>query len=114
LLGFDPRGINGSHPLATCYPTPEAYRELSRVRDRNIVEDSAELFAWAANNVRACDDTMGEHGRYLNTPQTATDMNSILDAIGQQDMYYWGFSYGTLLGQTYATLFPGAFQTSHH
>lgn len=49
---------------------------------------------------------MGEHGEYINTPQTAADMNSILDAVGQENMFYWGFSYGTLLGQTYASLFP--------
>lgn len=54
-------------------------------------------------NSKFCRD---EHGLYLNTPQTAADMNSILDAVGQKDMVYWGFSYGTLLGQTYATLFP--------
>ncbi|PWY96533.1 hypothetical protein BO94DRAFT_505852 [Aspergillus sclerotioniger CBS 115572] len=36
----------------------------------------------------------------------ASDMNSILDAIGQQKMYYWGLSYGTTLGQTYAQMFP--------
>lgn len=33
-------------------------------------------------------------------------MNSILDALGQKDMIYWGFSYGTTLGQTYATMYP--------
>ncbi|KAK3939393.1 Alpha/Beta hydrolase protein [Diplogelasinospora grovesii] len=107
LLSFDPRGINQSQPLASCYPTPEARRELSSdVRNKKIVEDSGELWAWTANFVQACADTMGEHGKYINTPQTAADMNSILDAVGQEDMVYWGFSYGTLLGQTYATLFP--------
>ncbi|KAK3317556.1 Alpha/Beta hydrolase protein [Cercophora scortea] len=106
LLSFDPRSINQSRPLANCYPTPEARRNLSPVRDKRIIEDSGELYAWSANYVHACADTMGEHGKYINTPQTAADMNSILDAIGQEDMYYWGFSYGTLLGQTYATLFP--------
>jgi pimeloyl-ACP methyl ester carboxylesterase len=49
---------------------------------------------------------MGVRGKYLNTPQTAADMNSILDALGQNDTIYWGFSYGTILGQTYAGLYP--------
>ncbi|KAF7592310.1 hypothetical protein BBP40_000366 [Aspergillus hancockii] len=30
----------------------------------------------------------------------------ILDAVDQEDMIYWSFSYGTLLGQTYAGPFP--------
>lgn len=29
-----------------------------------------------------------------------------MDAVGQKDMVYWGFSYGTLLGQTYAGMYP--------
>lgn len=48
---------------------------------------------------------MGEHAKYPNTPQTAADMNDILDALGQKDMIYWGFSYGSLIRQTYAGLF---------
>ncbi|KAF4966827.1 hypothetical protein FSARC_5542 [Fusarium sarcochroum] len=106
LLSFDPRGINSSTPRASCYPTKEARRQLGSVHDADITKDGAEVYAWTHNYVRACEDTMGEHGKYINTPQTAADMNSILDAVGQKDMYYWGFSYGTLLGQTYATLFP--------
>ncbi|KAM7183896.1 Alpha/Beta hydrolase fold [Rhypophila sp. PSN 637] len=106
LLSFDPRGINQSLPRADCYPTPETRQALSPVRSKKLVEDSGELWAWSANHAQACADNMGEHAQYLNTPQTAADMNSILDAIGQEDMYYWGFSYGTLLGQTYATLSP--------
>ncbi len=71
-----------------------------------MIEDSPEAYAFAKNFVQACADTMGEHGLYINHPQTAADMNSILDAVGQEDMIYWEFSYGTLLGQTYAGLFP--------
>ena len=106
LLGFDPRGVNGSRPQAACYPDGETRRKLSSLRDSKPLEDSPEIFAWTKNFVQACADTMGEHGKYINTPQTAADMNSILDAVGQSDLVYWGFSYGTLLGQTYAGLFP--------
>jgi pimeloyl-ACP methyl ester carboxylesterase len=106
LLSFDPRGVNASRPMASCYPDAETRRERSLVRDTRVVEDSTEVYTWTHNLVRACVDTMGEHGKYLNTPQTAADMNSILDAVGQEEMVYWGFSYGSILGQTYASLFP--------
>lgn len=92
LLSFDPRGVNGSIPRATCYET-----SARRAQDvYNIPWDAefqaGEMFTGAENRGRACADTMGEHGAYINTPQTAADMNSILDAIGQEKMYYWGFS----------------------
>ena len=48
--------------------------------------DSPKVYAWAHNFVRACAETMGEYAKYLNTPQSAADMNSILDALGQR--YY--------------------------
>ncbi|KAJ5625719.1 hypothetical protein N7510_002028 [Penicillium lagena] len=108
--GFDllyRRGeVNSSTPVASCYPDDKTRQELSRVRSLDVLGDSPEVYAWAQNFARACHDTMGEYGKYLNTPQTAADMNSILDALGQEDMIYLGFSYGTLLGQTYAGLFP--------
>ncbi|OIW23774.1 alpha/beta-hydrolase [Coniochaeta ligniaria NRRL 30616] len=105
LLSFDPRGVNRSAPQTTCYPDDETRTRLSDVRSARA-EDSPELYAWTHNFVQACLNTTGEHGLYVNSPQTAADMNSILDAVGQQDMFYWGFSYGTIIGQTYATLFP--------
>lgn len=106
LLSFDPRGVNSSKPAASCYPTEEAARAAPKPSAEDVPGHAGELDAYAANFVRACRDNMGEHGKYVNTPQTAADMNSILDAVGQQDLAYWGLSYGTLLGQTYAKLFP--------
>lgn len=43
LLSFDPRGINSSSPQASCYPTEEARRSLSDVRDTELVHDSPEV-----------------------------------------------------------------------
>lgn len=106
IVSFDPRGVNGSTPQADCYPDKETRQSLSNVRASRPVEDSIEAYAWSQNFVKACRDTLGEHGKYINTPQTAADMNSILDALGQNEMIFWGFSYGTVLGQTYASLFP--------
>lgn len=106
LLSFDPRGINSSTPLATCYPDAETRNALSPGDYNELFDDSGRAYAFAQNFAKSCADTMGDHGLYINTPQTAADMNSILDAVGQKDMVYWGFSYGTLLGQTYAALFP--------
>lgn len=106
VMSFDPRGVNSSTPTGVCYPDQETRNKRSPVHDKDIMADSSELYAWSANYVKACSDTAGEHGKYLNTPQTAADMNSILDAVGQDNLIYWGFSYGTTLGQTYASLFP--------
>lgn len=106
LLSFDPRGVNASRPLASCYPDRETRESKANPSDADPVHDSPSRYAWTKNYVRACAENMGEHGRYIDTPQTAADMNSILDAVGQEHMVYWGFSYGSLLGQTYAALFP--------
>ncbi|KJZ68153.1 hypothetical protein HIM_12457 [Hirsutella minnesotensis 3608] len=107
LLSFDPRGVNKSRPAARCYPNKETRKSEFRRDDPDAFSRSKERYAWTRNYVRGCVDNMGEHGKYINTPQTAADMNSILNAVGQQPMLFWGFSYGTILGQTYAALFPG-------
>ncbi|KAL3952016.1 hypothetical protein ACCO45_013733 [Purpureocillium lilacinum] len=106
ILSFDPRGVNSSRPLASCYPDQATRDAMANPNDGDPERDSPGRYAWTTNYVRACADTLGEHGRYVNTPQTAADMNSILDAVGQESMVYWGLSYGSLLGQTYAQMFP--------
>ncbi|KAH7035856.1 Alpha/Beta hydrolase protein [Microdochium trichocladiopsis] len=110
IIGFDPRGINGSRPSASCSPVShkgDATQESNPLIHKGMRHsDFPEVQAWAANFAQACVDTMGDYAGYVNTPQVAADMNSILDAVGQYEMYYYGVSYGTVLGQTYAALFP--------
>jgi pimeloyl-ACP methyl ester carboxylesterase len=42
----------------------------------------------------------------MTTVDSARDMDSIRAALGQNKISYYGFSYGTYLGQVYSTLFP--------
>lgn len=106
IIAIDPRGINGSTPIGSCYATEDVRAAMCKVPLNDVVADAPFYGSWAPNFAKSCSQTSGEHGKYINTPQVAADMNSVLDAIGQQDMWYWGQSYGTLLGQTYAGLFP--------
>jgi pimeloyl-ACP methyl ester carboxylesterase len=42
----------------------------------------------------------------MSTADAAKDMDRIRAALGEQKLSYFGFSYGTFLGTTYAGLFP--------
>lgn len=44
--------------------------------------------------------------RYVSTYHHAHDMLSIMKALGETTVNYWGTSWGTVLGNYFATLFP--------
>jgi pimeloyl-ACP methyl ester carboxylesterase len=58
---------------------------------------------------RVADGCAKEYGDALgtfNTVDTARDMEQLRQALGDKQLTYLGYSYGTTLGSTYAELFP--------
>jgi pimeloyl-ACP methyl ester carboxylesterase len=106
-IGFDPRGVGSSIPTISCKPN---YLGPDRP---NYVPWTPSLFlTWkirSASYASACADKSAEQTALLHnmtTVDNAEDVNSIRKALGVSQITYYGFSWGTDLGQTYATLYP--------
>lgn len=103
-IGFDPRGVGASKPALTCDAGYAGYRRPPYVPTTAAVEK-----AWrkrAAGYARACDAAGGPLLDHLKTTDTVHDMESLRKALGVEQINFYGFSYGTYLGQVYATLHP--------
>ncbi|KAG5653159.1 hypothetical protein H0H81_002001 [Sphagnurus paluster] len=106
IIGFDPRGVARSTPRVS-------FRGNAVERtfwQQNAMSASPDTLAraWARGKING--QLAGERHAdilpYINTAQTAADMLSIVRAHGKEKLLYWGFSYGSLLGSTYAAMFP--------
>jgi len=104
IIGFDPRGVGSSTPALHCdpgffhRPRPD-YIPASRAAER-VLEGRAK--AYAAD----CEKRFGWLLPYMTTADVARDVDAIRAALGQQKINYFAYSYGTYIGEVYATLFP--------
>ena len=104
IVGFDPRGVGGSVPALSCDPT-----FFDGVRPDYIPANAAAeqvLINRAKAYAAGCEQRYGWFLPYETTVNTARDMDRIRAAFGVTQFTYYGFSYGTYLGQVYGTLFP--------
>jgi len=103
IVAVDPRGVGGSTPLACGLPAAELYALDHGVDDeaeRQALLDASEAYA------RDCDERHGELLPHVGTVDVARDLDAVRAAMGDEQLSYLGYSYGTSIGQAYAERFP--------
>ena len=106
VVGFDPRGVARSAPVQCWAPLhrPDLFDGLPafpltrRQEDRTLIADGA--------YTSACIRREPVITRHMSTANVARDLDLLRQAVGDDQLTYAGFSYGTYLGATYANLFP--------
>ena len=104
IIGFDPRGVGSNSPALTCDPSFFAgerpdYVPAGAAAERTLIHRAK---SYAAD----CEKRYGWLLPYMTSVDAARDMNSIRAALGVPAISYFAYSYGTYLGQVFATLFP--------
>jgi pimeloyl-ACP methyl ester carboxylesterase len=104
IIAWDPRGTGKSTPAVNCVDDYDEYFGIDSPPD-SPEENQALIDASQAFNDE-CMANSGEILPYISTQASATDMDSIRQALGEDKISYFGFSYGSELGATWATMFP--------
>jgi pimeloyl-ACP methyl ester carboxylesterase len=106
VVGFDPRGIGRSDVLQ-CFRRPDGI--FSVLLPFPYPESRREIRSWRSSDqalADACDSRGGALLDHMSTANVARDMDLLREAVGDEQLTFQGFSYGTYLGVTYANLFP--------
>ncbi|MFE2296271.1 alpha/beta hydrolase [Streptomyces sp. NPDC059452] len=132
IVGFDPRGVGGSIPALTCEPAEEETEEETEEEgaeeseeetdegnenEEEASDSSAPLYPRTEADRRAaaegariaaedCEKHSGPILRHVGTQDAARDLDILRAALGDRELTYLGWSYGTSLGTSYAEQFP--------
>lgn len=113
ILGFDPRGV-GQSSAVSCLSDSEYDDFLYGVTGFELGSDQDIAAARVAIKEfgQKCLSETGDLLAHVDTVSAAKDMDVLRAVLGQETLNFLGYSYGSLLGTTYATLFSdrvGAF-----
>ncbi len=107
LIGFDPRGSGSTTAPVRCAATAEeAATLLDPTFPINTVQEATALTK-AQQGAKGCGArTPASTLLHISSANTARDLDLMRKAVGDPKLTYFSFSAGSIIGETYAQLFP--------
>ena len=102
LVSFDPRGVGAS----TAIDCEAAFDDDLTLLAPGDDAGWDALLAEARGRTDTCTTESVALEPYVGTNNAARDLDELRNVLGDEQLSYVGFSYGTRLGATYAELFP--------
>jgi pimeloyl-ACP methyl ester carboxylesterase len=104
IVAWDPRGVGGSEPsVSGC-----SVKDIAPPKTGPV-----DWEAWAEKYLRvngaaaaACFEANRRHAPYVGTWQIVRDLDALREALGEEQLSFWGMSYGSTVGRAYAQYFP--------
>ncbi|GAA3854096.1 alpha/beta hydrolase [Streptomyces sedi] len=107
IVGFDPRGTGASTPFSCFTSDEEAAGVFGRlIRTPVNEEEVSGSLAGYRSYAEHCAANAGPLIEHMSTRDVAHDLDALRAAVGEERITYVGQSYGTLIGATYANLYP--------
>ena len=105
IVGLDPRGVGASDPV-DCVSDAQIDELLATDMTPDDQAEVDQLVARSGEVGQGCQAKSADRYRWLDTVSTARDLDVLRHLLGEPALDYLGASYGTMLGATYAQLFP--------
>ncbi|CAE6532454.1 unnamed protein product [Rhizoctonia solani] len=127
IIGFDPRGVNMTIPKLGCYENevqgihstykqtllgipydargPPALPAGTRARMEHAYLTRLNA-SFTATSLACLENGNRPMLESVSTAYVVQDIERIVDALGEDGLNFWGFSYGTILGSTFAAMRP--------
>ncbi len=105
LVSFDPRGVGASTPVS-CIDDEDKAESLSGDLTPDDPDEVAEAVEEQEELLEGCRQRSADLLEHMSTADVAADLDLIRAAVGDEQLTYLGYSYGTAIGAAYATMFP--------
>ncbi|QNN54679.1 alpha/beta hydrolase [Nocardioides mesophilus] len=105
VVGFDPRGVGRSTPVQ-CLSDAELDDFVASDPDPDTAAELATSDRLLRDFGQGCVAESGALAAHVSTEEAARDIDILRAALGDDRLSYFGASYGTFLGATYAEEFP--------